>query len=390
MRSKIKIATIIGTRPDVIKMAPVIKALKKSSSFKPIVITTSQHRQMLDQMLRAFSISTDFDLNIMKKNQSLLDITTVVTKKLFNVFRRLRPDMVLVQGDTTTAFVSTLVAFYHRIKVGHVEAGLRTYDKYNPYPEEINRKLISSLADLHFAPTKGAKNNLIRENIAKKNIYITGNTAIDALMMAAAKNRKNKAGRSHIISGFDTKRKRVILVTAHRRESWGRPIRQICYALKTIARRFPEVVIVYPVHLNPNVKKPVYKILGNVSRIILVPPLSYERFIEYMSKCFLVLTDSGGLQEEAPSFDKPVLVMRKVTERPEVVRVGAAKVIGVGQSRIVSEVARLLKSSRSYKKMAQAPNPFGDGKAAERITKILLHYFDLTKRLPSEFKVGGG
>ena len=377
-KSKIKIAVIVATRPDVIKMAPVVKQLSKCRHFSLSVISVAQHREMLDQMLDIFSIPVDFDLDVMRKKQDLADITVRVTKKLFPVIKRVKPDMLLVQGDTSAAFVSSLAAFYCKVPVGHIEAGLRTYDKYNPYPEEINRKLISCLSDIYFAPTKTARDNLIKEGFNKSTVYVTGNTGIDALLMTVGKRRNpGRAG---------SRKEKTVLVTAHRRENWGSPIQNICYALKKIVSVYPDVRIIYPVHLNPNIQRPVHSILGKVPRIMLVPPLGYQKFAQYMKESHLILTDSGGLQEEAPALGKPVLVLRKVTERPEGIKAGTAKIVGVQKDKIFSQVSELLTDRRKYDKMARAINPYGDGKAAERISGILLYHFKFNKKPPAEFK----
>jgi len=383
-KKNIKVALILGTRPEVIKMAPIIEKLKRHPRIHPFVIITAQHRQMLDQMLEVFSIPVYCDLNIMKRHQNLSDITIRATQKLYQLIEKVDPDIVMVQGDTTTSFIGSLVAFYGRIPVAHIEAGLRTHDKYNPYPEEINRKLISAISDLHFAPTTGSKNNLLKEGIPGNSIYVTGNTVIDALLMIVGRIR-NKNRTSIRLRGVDLKRHKLILVTAHRRENWGEPLREICAALKKLVQLRSDIAIVYPVHLNPNVQIPVYKLLRNTERIILLPPVDYEEFVAYLNACYLVLTDSGGIQEEAPSLGKPVLVLRKVTERPEAVQAGAAKVIGIEKKHIVSEVLKLLNNKREYQRMAQAINPYGDGKAAKRVVEALLYYFGLRHRPPSEF-----
>lgn len=385
MSKKIKVAVIIGTRPDIIKMAVVISKLEKHPLVSLSVITTAQHRQMLDQMLKVFSISVDFDLNIMKEDQGLPEVSGRMLVKLADVIKRSGPDMVLVQGDTATAFMGSLAAFYNKVSIGHIEAGLRTHDKYQPYPEEINRRLISSLSDLHFAPTKTAKDNLLREGVDNANIYVTGNTVIDALLMTASRRKRKDKRLDGILRKAGSNRHKIILVTAHRRENWGEPLRDICSALKELVSLHSDIVIIYSVHLNPNIREPVYKALSSTPRVFLVPPLDYQQFVGCLSKSYLVITDSGGIQEEAPSLGVPVLVLREVTERPEAVREGAVKVIGTKARRICSEVDRLLNDRKKYERMARAVNPYGDGKAADRIVKALLHHFNLSAAVPSEF-----
>ena len=368
----IKVLFIFGTRPEAIKLAPVIKRLKNNNKFKTKVCVTAQHREMLDQVLEFFNINADYDLNIMTDNQSLFDITASCVEKLEPVLRNSDPDLVIVQGDTTTAFISALAGFYLKKKVAHVEAGLRSFNKYSPFPEEINRVLISHLADIHFAPTRKAKENLLREGI-KDNIYIVGNTVIDALFMAVdiVRDDRNKKYYAHF-KEIDLNKK-LILVTGHRRESFGEPFKNICYALKEIASNFCDVVeIVYPVHLNPNVRKPVFEILDGIENIHLIEPLPYDYLVWLMDKSYLILTDSGGIQEEAPSLNKPVLVMRNVTERTEGIEAGTAKLVGTDKSVIVDTVSKLLLDENSYKSMSVAENPYGDGKSSERIEKIIL------------------
>lgn len=381
---KIKVAIIIGTRPDIIKMAPVVARLKENPCFKVFIISTAQHREMFDQMLNIFPINIDFDLNIMKPNQGLAEVSSRLITRLSGIIKNLHPDIVLTQGDTTTAFMGCLAAFYNKVSVGHIEAGLRTYDKYQPFPEEINRRLISSLADLHFAPTTAARSNLLREGIRKSSIYITGNTVIDSLFAVAVYNKNQNE--EDVLCKIDWKKYKIILVTVHRRENWGEPIRNICQALKNLVSLHSDILIIYPVHLNPSIKKPVFQILGRIPRIFLISPLDYKQFVSYLAKCYLVLTDSGGIQEEAPSLGKPVLVLREITERPEAVKAKVVKVIGTETGRIVYEVNKLLGGIKLYKKMAQPINLYGDGKASERIVKILLYHFNLVKKTPMEFR----
>lgn len=359
-----KVLVVFGTRPEAIKMAPVVLELKKyKGDIKTIVCATAQHRHMLDQVLSIFKIKPDIDLDLMRKNQTLTTITVRTLEKIKDVLKSERPDIVLVQGDTTTAMAVGLESFYQKIPVGHIEAGLRTYDRFNPYPEETNRRILSALAEYHFAPSKNAFNILLKEGTDKRKIFLTGNTSIDALLYIL----RNKKG---IKVPVEVKRK-LILVTAHRRENFGRPFEHICRALLKIAQTNEDVEIVYPVHLNPNVQKPVYKILSRCDRIRLIEPLEYDQFAVMMEKAYFILTDSGGVQEEAPSLGKPVLVMRETTERPEVVEAGAAKLVGTDMFTIVRNVQRLLRDKKVYERMARAVNPYGDGTAAVKIVSVL-------------------
>lgn len=380
---KIKVALVFGTRPEAIKMAPIVKALEKDfAHIKPIIVVTAQHRQMLDQILRLFDIRVDYDLNIMSGNQTLADIVSSAVTRVDRVFAKEHPDLVLVQGDTTTSFVAALAAFFYKIPIGHVEAGLRTHNKYEPFPEEINRRLTGVLADLHFAPTRISYDHLIGEGVNKKNVFITGNTVIDALLMAVKKDfdvhRIKDKTLMQKISRVDFLKKRVILVTAHRRESFGGPFVNICAAIKELVLRNKDVEVIYPIHLNPHVQNPANRILGRIDRVHLVPPLDYEIFIHLMSRCYLILTDSGGVQEEAPSLGKPVLVMRNVTERPEAVKAGTVRLVGTEKRVIIREVQRLLDDKRVYRTMSRSHNPYGDGKAAKRIHSIILRRFSKT------------
>jgi len=372
-----KILIIFGTRPEAIKLAPVIKEMEKHpEKFKPVICVTAQHRQMLDQVLRIFDIRPAYDLNIMGKNQSLHEITTKGLLGVKGVIEKERPDLVMVQGDTTTTFAASLAAFYAKTPVAHVEAGLRTYDKFQPYPEEINRRLTTQIADIHLAPTERSRQNLLDEGVDRKKIFVTGNTVIDSLLMvvkkqATADEQKKWAhyfGNRFKLS-FDGKKK-MILVTGHRRENFGEGFENICRAIKTIAAN-GDVEVVYPVHLNPNVQKPVGSILGKVRNVHLIGPLDYEPFVYLMTKSYIILTDSGGIQEEAPSLGKPVLVTRQTTERPEAVEAGTVRLVGTDTGKIVKEAERLLKNKAHYAKMASVLNPYGDGKAAGRIVKIL-------------------
>lgn len=365
-----KVLCVFGTRPEAIKMAPVIKELRKHPAADCRVCVTAQHRQMLDQVLRLFDIVPDYDLDIMQDDQRLSYVTSRVLTEAEQVIQAERPTWVLVQGDTTTAMAASLAAFYQRVRVGHVEAGLRTGDKWQPFPEEINRKLIDTVADSHFAPTEGSKLNLLREGIPEESILVTGNTVIDALLDVAAQ-PFDPVG--ILLERLSLDGKRAILVTAHRRENFGRPLENICLALREIAKQYDgDVHIVYPVHPNPSVQRPVYRLLGDVPNISLMPPLDYQSFVWLMKHSHLVLTDSGGLQEEAPGLGKPVLVLREVTERPEAVEAGTVKVIGTARERVVAETTRLLENAAEYECMAQAINPYGDGHAAERIVSALL------------------
>jgi len=357
-------------------MAPVVKELEKHIGPASKVCVTGQHRELLDQVLSVFDIKPDFDLNIMRKGQSLFDITTRSLEALEDTLRHEKPDIVLVQGDTTTAFVASLAAYYLQIRVGHIEAGLRTLDKYNPFPEEINRHLIDVISDFCFAPTDTAKDNLLREGVPRERIFVTGNTVIDALFMTL--NYLSGEGKEEYFKSLFERqynvhldRKRLVLVTGHRRESFGPAFESICRGLKQIADNYADVCIVYPVHLNPNVRAPVYQVLANVSNVCLIPPLEYAPFVWLMAHCYLILTDSGGIQEEAPSLGKPVLVMRKVTERPEAVKAGAARVVGTDDAQIFAEAQQLLDDKTAYQQMSQSVNPYGDGRAAERIVAIL-------------------
>jgi UDP-N-acetylglucosamine 2-epimerase (non-hydrolysing) len=374
------ILTVFGTRPEAIKLAPVVKELEKHSTLTSRVCVTGQHRELLDQVLRVFGIEPDFDLNIMQKGQNLFDITTRSLQALEDTLKQEKPDVVLIQGDTTTGLVASLAAYYLQTSVGHVEAGLRTFDKYNPFPEEVNRHMIDVISDFCFAPTDTARDNLLREGIPQERIFVTGNTVIDALFMTLeylSSGEKEKYFKDFFKVEYNIQidDSRLILVTGHRRESFGPAFESICRGLKEIADSNKDVCIVYPVHLNPNVRAPVYEILGSVQNIHLIPPLEYAPFVWLMTHCYLILTDSGGIQEEAPSLGKPVLVMRKVTERPEAVKAGTARVIGTDDKKIFEETQRLLNDKTAYLQMSQAVNPYGDGRAAERIVAILKERF---------------
>ena len=368
--SRLKVMCVFGTRPEAIKLAPVIRAFHQHpDQIECRVCVTAQHRRMLDQVLELFGIRPDYDLDIMRENQSLSQVTAAVFERLDPVLVAERPDWVLVQGDTTTVMAAAMVAFYHHIRVGHVEAGLRTGDKRQPFPEEINRRVTSVVADLHFAPTSWARDNLLREGIAADQIWVTGNPVIDALLTVADMPYDATRGP---LAGLPWQR-RILLVTAHRREHFGRPLEEICQALLELAQRYADDVhIVYPVHLNPNVQEPVYRLLDGQPNIALLPPLDYQPLIYLMKRCYLVLTDSGGIQEEAPSLGKPVLVLRDTTERPEGVQAGTVRLVGPHRHAIVTEAARLLEDDATYQTMAHAVNPYGDGHAAMRIVDALL------------------
>ncbi len=381
-RKKI-IAVIFGTRPDTIKLAPIILELRKHPHFRSITIATAQHRHMLDQVLDVFKIKPDYDLNIMEPKQSLARLTRNTIAALDDVLVETAPDMVLVQGDTTTTFVGSLAAFYRQIPVGHVEAGLRTQDKANPFPEEINRRLTSCIADLHFAPTSTAKKALLREGIRASHVVITGNSVIDALRYSIKKVYDFSDDR---LNQFVKEKRRIILLTMHRRENWGTPMTGACEAVRKLAHRYPDDRFVFPVHLNPIVREVVYPILGRTKNVILVEPLPYSEFVNLMARSYLILTDSGGVQEEGPSLGKPILVLRKVTERPEAVQYGTVRLVGLEPSKITSAARTLLEDARAYDRMASATNPYGDGYASRRTIQSLEHFFGFTRKKPAEFR----
>lgn len=364
---KHKVLCVVGTRPEAIKMAPVILALKQQSWAAVRVLATAQHRHMLDQVLKFFEIEPDNDLNIMRPNQALTALTARLLLELDEVLLAEKPDVVLAQGDTTTVMTVALACFYHRIPFGHVEAGLRTWDMQNPFPEEANRVIAGRLARWHFAPTESSRQNLLREGVSDADIVVTGNTVIDALLMTASKELETGVA----LDGT----KRLVLVTSHRRENFGEPFRNICRALRTLAERNSDIQILYPVHPNPNVKGVAHEMLGNCPNIILCEPLDYAPFIAAMKKAYLIISDSGGVQEEAPALSKPVLVLRDETERPEAVEMGVVKLVGTNYQRIVSEAQCLLDDSSAYAEMARGISPYGDGKASERIIKVLREYF---------------
>lgn len=379
---KLKVMTVFGTRPEAIKMAPLVKELKKNSSVECKVCVTAQHREMLDQVLDIFNIQPDYDLNIMKARQTLTEITSRVLEGLYDIFTSESPDIVLVHGDTTTTFAASLAAFYTKVRVGHVEAGLRTYDKYSPYPEEMNRKLTGAIADLHFAPTITNKENLLKENVPGETIYVTGNTVIDALSTTVS---PDYSFRDPFLKSFSFSDKRVVLVTAHRRENLGKPMENIFTALRRIVDDIPDISLIYPVHMNPVVREAAGRLLGGHDRIHLIEPLDVQDMHNLMDRSTLVMTDSGGLQEEAPSLGKPVLVLRNETERPEAVKAGTVKLLGTGTETVYNEAKLVLEDENEYQRMAKAVNPYGDGKASKRICDALLYYFRLSDKRPEEF-----
>ncbi len=368
---------IMGTRPEAIKLAPVVLELTRRFQRNPIVVATAQHREMLDQVLTLFGIHPDYDLDLMVPDQSLFHVTGKAIQGFEDILSKTNPDLILVQGDTTTAFIGALAGFYRKIPIGHVEAGLRTGNKYSPFPEEVNRKLVSILADIHFAPTERNKRNLMSEGIPGEAIVVTGNTVIDALLMTASK--------PILQAPLDTSAyEKTILITAHRRENFGSPLQNICEAVREMARSHPAFLFVYAVHLNSNVQKPAKTILQGLPNVVLLPPLEYHPFVHLLAKADLILTDSGGIQEEAPSLGKPVLVLRNETERPEAVEAGTVKIIGTSKEAVVSETLDLLTHSTAYNRMACAHNPYGDGKASIRIVDYLIKHIPCAGDLPAD------
>lgn len=379
---KLKVMVVFGTRPEAIKMAPLVLELQKhSDSIETITVVTAQHRQMLDQVLETFSIEPHYDLDIMGKNQSLLDITGKILEKFDPVVKQELPDMILVHGDTTTTFAASLVAFYNQVRIGHVEAGLRTFDKYSPFPEEMNRQMTDNLADLYFAPTSESKENLLKENHPESAIVITGNTAIDALKLTVQSDYYHE-----VLDQLDPDKK-LVLVTMHRRENQGHPMRNVFAALREMVDLHQEIEVVYPVHLSPAVQEAAKDILADHDRIHLIEPLDVLDFHNLASRSYFIMTDSGGVQEEAPSLGKPVLVLRDTTERPEGVRAGTLKLVGTDPVRVKEAMAALLKDETLYRQMSQAPNPYGDGRASERIVQSIQQYFGAVTSV-SEFKGG--
>ena len=379
--SKIKVMTVFGTRPEAIKMAPLALELARRPEFEAVCCVTAQHREMLDSVLDIFSLKPDYDLDIMEPRQTLSTITAKCLTGMDRVLEDAKPDLVLVHGDTSTTFAGALAAFYHKIPVGHVEAGLRTYDKWSPYPEEMNRKLVGTIADLHFCPTPANRDNLARENITK-GIFLTGNTVIDALQTTVV---KDFSFAEDALNNLDYVNRKVVLVTCHRRENYGQPMANIMTALRRTADAFPEAELVYPVHLSPVVQEAARKYLGHHSRIHLTAPLDVREMHNLMARCHLVMTDSGGLQEEAPALGKPVLVLRKETERPEAVAAGTVRLAGVEEEPIFQMAAQLLSSREEYQKMAHAANPYGDGRACPRIADAIAWHFGLRETPPEAF-----
>lgn len=378
---KLRVMSVFGTRPEAIKMAPLVQELSRREGMESLCCVTGQHREMLDSVLAIFGIRPDYDLDIMEPGQSLSTITTKCLLGLEKVFEEAKPDLVLVHGDTSTAFSAALAAFYHKIKVGHVEAGLRTLDKYSPFPEEMNRTLIGDLADLHFSPTRANRENLAREGITK-GVFLTGNTVIDAMATTV---RKDFYFTTPVLNELDYTGKKVIAVTCHRRENYGEAMENIMSALKHIAQNWPETELVYPVHLSPTVQEVAHRHLDGLSNVHLIPPVDVEEMHNLMERCYMVMTDSGGLQEEAPALGKPVLVLRRETERPEAVAAGTVKLAGVEYENLVTLARELLTDRAAYEKMAHAVNPYGDGRACERIADAIEYTFGLRTTPPEEF-----
>lgn len=378
----IKVMSVFGTRPEAIKMAPLVKELAAHPQIESLCCLTGQHREMLDSVMEIFRLKGDYDLNIMEKQQTLTTITTKTILGMDRVIEEAKPDLILVHGDTSTTFAGALSAFYHQVPIGHVEAGLRTYDKYSPYPEEMNRVLVSDMADLHFSPTKANAENLRREAVMGK-VFITGNTAIDAMRTTV---QENFHFSTELLNNLDFAGKRVIVVTCHRRENYGEPMENIMHAIRDVVESHDDVEVVYPVHLSPKVREYAFGILGDVERIHLIDPVNVEEMHNLMARCYMVMTDSGGLQEEAPALGKPVLVMRRETERPEAVAAGTAKLAGVERAEIVRLASELLDSPEAYAKMAKAVNPYGDGHACERIVHAIAWHFGLSDQRPADFQ----
>ena len=380
---KIKVMTVFGTRPEAIKMAPLAIELKKNPMIEDIVCVTAQHRQMLDQVLEIFKIKPDYDLDIMKERRTLVGITARVLEGLDTVLKEAKPDIVLVHGDTTTSFVGALAAFYNQIPVGHVEAGLRTYDIYSPFPEEMNRCMTGRIAEMNFSPTVKNKENLLKENVNPDSIYITGNTVIDAMKTTV---KEDFVFGTEILNTIDYKNKRVITMTAHRRENLGKPLENICSAVAQLVEKYEDIEVVYPVHLNPAVRETVFSILSKYDRVHLIEPVNVDELHNLMARSYMIMTDSGGIQEEAPSLAKPVLVLRKETERPEAVEAGTVKIAGVDKEVIFEMACDLLDNEESYNKMAKAANPYGDGNASERIVDAILYKFGLIDKRPEDYR----
>ena len=381
MTEKIKVMTIFGTRPEAIKMAPLVHALEQSSYTESIVCVTAQHRQMLDQVLEIFKIQPDYDLDIMESRQTLATITEKSLHGLDEVLEQVKPDIVLVHGDTSTTFAGALAAFYHKIPVGHVEAGLRTYDKYSPFPEEMNRKLVGQIAEMHFAPTVRNRDNLFREQITD-NVLVCGNTVVDAIHLTVQADFKF---RNETLQTLDFEKNRVVLVTAHRRENYGAPMENICRAIARLSEHYPDVHFVYPVHLSPYVRDTAQKFLGDCSQVHLIEPLAVDEMHNLMARCYLIMTDSGGLQEEAPSLGKPVLVLRHETERPEAIEAGTVKLAGIEEEQIFALASELFDDAEAYQKMAHAVNPYGDGHTCKRIVQAIAQHFGHSAQAPEPF-----
>lgn len=376
---KIKVMTVFGTRPEAIKMAPLVLALQADERFEAVTTVTAQHREMLDQVLEIFKIVPDYDLNIMHKEQTLTEITANVLTKLDQVIKAVKPDIILVHGDTTTTFAASVAAFYNQVAIGHVEAGLRTWNKYSPFPEEMNRQMTDDLADLYFAPTEESKANLLKENQAAAKIFVTGNTAIDALKQTVSSDYQHE-----LLAKLDPGHK-LILVTMHRRENQGQPMARVFRTLLEVVEQRPEVEVIYPVHLSPKVQKLAHEILGNHERIHLIAPLDVVDFHNLAAKSYFIMTDSGGVQEEAPSLGKPVLVLRDTTERPEGVSAGTLKLVGTEPAKVKAAMLELLDDPNVYQQMAQAQNPYGDGQASQRILAAIAYHFGLSEQRPKEF-----
>lgn len=382
-KKKIKVMTVFGTRPEAIKMAPIVLELQKHpDKITPVVAVTAQHREMLDQVLGLFDITPDHDLDIMAQGQTLFDITSKAMMGLDKVLADEKPDIVLVHGDTTTTFAGALAAYYHQTTVGHVEAGLRTHDKYSPFPEEMNRKLTGCIADLNFAPTETSESNLLAENVKPESIFVTGNTVIDALHHTV---KDDFQFEDELLQNIDFEHKRIILVTTHRRENLGEPMRHVYKALRQLTEEFDDVEVVFPVHKNPKVREVVREELGGLEKVHLIDPLDYEPFANLMHKAHLILTDSGGVQEEAPALGKPVLVLRDTTERPEAVAAGTVKLIGTDRDVVYNEAKALLTDEKAYNRMAESVNPYGDGKASQRIIQAILYHYGLADERPDVF-----
>ncbi len=379
--NKLKVMSVFGTRPEAIKMAPLVKALQANDEIESVVCLTGQHREMLDSVMEIFRLTGDYDLHIMEKRQTLSTITTKTLLGMDEVLDTVKPDLVLVHGDTSTTFAGALAAFYHQVKVGHVEAGLRTWDKYSPFPEEMNRTLVGDIADLHFSPTKANADNLRRESIMG-DIFITGNTAIDAMRYTV---KDDFTFPTALLNELDFKNRRIIAVTCHRRENYGKPMEDIMHAILEVVDTHPDVEVVYPVHLSPVVRDCVFPLLGGHDRIHLIDPVDVEEMHNLIARCYMVMTDSGGLQEEAPALGKPVLVMRRETERPEAIAAGTAKLAGVEKEEIVRLANELLDDPAAYAGMAKAVNPYGDGHASERIVQAILWHFGRTEQKPADF-----